>query len=255
MAISTGTALAIGSVAVGALGSNAYFQNRAARANAKNARSAAASYRDGLNTAAGKLDPYVDVGNQALGTYSGLILGKKFDPSTGEFTDLNEQQRLDLFQKSPGYQFRLDQGKNALETSQAARGGLLGGRALKELDQYSQGIASQEYENYLSSIQNLTGLGQNAATNQGIILSGGQNALAGLNLAGGAASAQQYSNTGNLFGQIGNALFQGLGAASGAGGIGGAGRGASSAGAAGGGSNFGFNTQLQSPQYNLAGKY
>jgi len=254
MAISTGAALGLAAVGAGGMGANAYFQNRAARAQAKNARSAAAAYQEGLNTAAGKLDPYVDVGNEALGVYSGLVLGKKFDPATGQFTDLNEQQRLNLFQKSPGYQFRMDQGKEALETSQAARGGLLGGRALKELDQYSQGIASQEYGNYLGSVQNAAGMGQNAATNQGAILAGGQNALAGLNLAGGSASAQQYSNMGNMFGQIGGGIFQGLGAAAGAGAIGSAG-GAGSTGAGGGGSNFGFNTQLQSPQYNLAGKY
>jgi hypothetical protein len=255
MAITTGGALGIGAIAGGAIGANAYFQNRAARAQAKNARSAAAAYQEGLNTAAGKLDPYVDVGNEALGVYSGLVLGKKFDPSTGQFTDLNEQQRQDLFQKSPGYQFRMDQRRNALETSQAARGGLLGGRALKELDQYSQGIASQEYGNYLGSVQNLTGMGQNAATNQGVILADKLDALAGLNLAGGAASAQQYSNIGNMFGQMGDGLFQGLGAAAGAGGIGGTGAGGGGGGNTGGGSNFGFNTQLQSPQYNLAGKY
>lgn len=254
MALSVGAALAIGSIAGGSMGASSYFSNRAARSQAKNARSAAAAYQEGLNTAAGKLDPYVDVGNKALGIYSGLVLGKQFNPETGEFTDLNEQQRLDLFQKSPGYQFRMDQGRNALETSQAARGGLLGGRALKELDQYSQGVASQEYGNYLGSVRDITGMGQNAATNQGAILAGGQNALAGLNMAGGAAGAQQYSNFGNMFGQIGSGLFQGLGAAAGSGAIGG-GTNAAGAGTGGGGSNFGFNSQLQSPQYNLAGKY
>lgn len=255
MAISTGLALAAaGGIGAASTGANAYFQNRAARASARNAREAAANYQQGLSTAAGKLDPYVDVGNEALGVYSGLVLGKKFDPNTGEFTNLNEQQRLDLFQKSPGYQFRMDQGRNALETSQAARGGLLGGRALKELDQYSQGMASQEYGNYLGSVQNLTGMGQNAATNQGAILAGGQNALAGLNMAGGAASAQQYSNIGNMFGQFGSMTTQGLGAYAGAGGFNSS-NGDRTGAANGGGSNFGFNTQLQSPQYNLAGKY
>lgn len=254
MAISAGLALAAaGGIAGGSMGANAYFQNRAARASARNAREAAANYQQGLSTAAGKLDPYVDVGNEALGIYSGLVLGKKFDANTGEFTDLNEQQRLDLFQKSPGYQFRMDQGRNALETSQAARGGLLGGRAIKELEKYSQGVASQEYGNYLGSVQGLTGMGQNAATNQGAILAGGQNALAGLNMAGGAASAQQYSNIGNAIGQFGGMLTQGLGTIAGAGGMGG--MGGSTAPSGGKGSNFGFNTQLQSPQYNLAGKY
>jgi hypothetical protein len=45
----------------------------------------------------------------------------------------------------PGYQFRLGEGQKALERSAAAKGTLLTTGTLKSLDQYSQGLAAQEY--------------------------------------------------------------------------------------------------------------
>jgi hypothetical protein len=51
------------------------------------------------------------------------------------------------FIKDPGYQFRMDEGKKAVEGSAAARGGLLSGAALKAMDRYSQGYASNEFSN------------------------------------------------------------------------------------------------------------
>ena len=47
----------------------------------------------------------------------------------------------------PGYQFRLSEGSKALERAAAARGSLQGGGTLKALTRYSQGEASQEYQN------------------------------------------------------------------------------------------------------------
>lgn len=45
----------------------------------------------------------------------------------------------------PGYQFRLEQGRKALEGSAAARGGLLSGNTLQGINDYAQGAASQEF--------------------------------------------------------------------------------------------------------------
>jgi len=49
------------------------------------------------------------------------------------------------FEADPGYQFRLKQGQNAIEGSAAARGGLFSGAAGRQLQDYTQGLASQEY--------------------------------------------------------------------------------------------------------------
>ena len=54
---------------------------------------------------------------------------------------------MDQFQADPGYQFRMDEGMRALEGSAAARGGLLSGAAMKAIQKYGQGVASQEYGN------------------------------------------------------------------------------------------------------------
>jgi len=48
---------------------------------------------------------------------------------------------------SPGYQFRLDQGRGALEASAAARGVTRTGGNLKGILQFGQNFASQEYAN------------------------------------------------------------------------------------------------------------
>lgn len=80
------------------------------------------------------------------------------------------------FQADPGYQWRLQQGQQALERSAAARGGLLSGRAAKDMTNYAQGAASQEYgnafnrfqtnrSNKLNPLQSLAGQAQ-TATNQ-----------------------------------------------------------------------------------------
>lgn len=68
-------------------------------------------------------------------------------------------------QDSPAYQFRFEQGNKALERNLAARGGTLGGGALKELTRYGQGMAGDEFQNQFNRLASLAGLGQ-AATNQ-----------------------------------------------------------------------------------------
>jgi hypothetical protein len=51
------------------------------------------------------------------------------------------------FIKDPGYQFRMDEGNREVQTGAAARGGLLSGAAMKAMQRYSQGFASNEFAN------------------------------------------------------------------------------------------------------------
>ena len=78
---------------------------------------------------------------------------------------------MSQFQADPGYAFRMSEGMKALERSAAARGGLLSGATLKGVQQYGQGLASQEYQNAfnryqaerearLNPLQALAGVGQ-----------------------------------------------------------------------------------------------
>lgn len=79
-----------------------------------------------------------------------------------------QQQALQDFQTSPGFQFRLGEGKRAVESSAAARGGLLSGKGLRGVTEVSQNIASQEFGNYVGALQSLAGLGPTAAAQQNV---------------------------------------------------------------------------------------
>lgn len=83
------------------------------------------------------------------------------------------------FQKDPGYDFRMQQGQQALERSASAQGALQSGAQLKALTQYGQDFASNEYQNAYNRFNNdrnqrfgrlstIAGMGQNATNALGM---------------------------------------------------------------------------------------
>ena len=60
---------------------------------------------------------------------------------------------LSDFQTDPGYQFRMQQGMDALQNSAAARGGLMGGDTGRALAEYGQNFASNEFQNAFNRYQ------------------------------------------------------------------------------------------------------
>lgn len=91
------------------------------------------------------------------------------------------------FTKTPGYDFRLQQGQDQINASAAAGGNFFSGATLKAGAEYGQNFASNEYGNYLNGLRSMASGGQAAA---------GQSAAAGQNFAAGAS---------NALGSIGNA--------------------------------------------------
>lgn len=63
------------------------------------------------------------------------------------------------FTTSPGYEFQLSEGLKAADRSAAARGGLLGGRAIKAAESFGSGLAAQEYGNYWNRLAGVAGAG------------------------------------------------------------------------------------------------
>lgn len=107
----------------------------------------------------------------------------------------------------PGYQFRLQQGQQALERSAAARGGLFSGRAAKDLVAYGQGMGSQEFTNRWNRLAGLSGAGQ-TATNAQQNASQAYGQAAGENiLQGGNARATGYLARGNQQANTFNSLL------------------------------------------------
>jgi hypothetical protein len=122
------------------------------------------------------------------------------------------------FNQDPGYQFRMQQGQQALERSAAARGGLGGGAEGKALTRYGQDYASGEYQNAYNRFTNdqsnrfnrlssIAGLGQTAnaqigQAGQNYANNVGNNYMGAANAQGaaGVASANAYGNALSGFG-------------------------------------------------------
>jgi hypothetical protein len=109
------------------------------------------------------------------------------------------------FKATPGYDFRRQQGIDAIDASAAARGGLMSGRTLQDLTTFGDGIASQEYQNYMTRLAGMTDMGMGAA---GMQATAGNNAAAGvgnaLSAIGGAQAAGAIGKGNATAGMINN---------------------------------------------------
>lgn len=104
----------------------------------------------------------------------------------------------------PSYDWRFKQGQQALERS-AAKGGFLGsGNILQELQQYGQGMGSQEYQNQYNRLLPLTGATTGSPGAAGGIQAGlydwRNNALA--NLGAGLQQQQQVGGATTNYGLV-----------------------------------------------------
>ena len=143
------------------------------------------------------LSPYSGLGQQAAQQYQDALnsgqIGGTFSPS-----DLTQD---------PGYKFNLDQGQQALDRAQAARGGFYSGAALKEGQAFSQGLANQTYNSaynrFLQDQQNK----QNALQ---VGITSGLGSSGALADAAAFAKAQKQKSKTQRLGLFGN-LLGGLG--------------------------------------------
>lgn len=140
-----------------------------------------------MQQSAAQTAPWRTTGENALNTY-----WEKLQAGPGEFT------------KSPGYDWRLSQGVNALERGAAAKGRQLSGAQGKALTRYGQDYGSGEYQNWLNQwyqsltpYQNLSTMGANAATNQATNMYQGNMALGNAQAAGTMGVANTDMNQAN----------------------------------------------------------
>ena len=88
--------------------------------------------------------PWVTAGTGAINTLSGLLV----PDSSGKFaTDPTNALRA-----TPGYQWDVSQGVNAMDLSAAKQGLLLSGAQQKGLQAFGTGLADQTYQNYLTNL-------------------------------------------------------------------------------------------------------
>ena len=118
------------------------------------------------------------------------------------------------FQQSPGYQFAFQEGANAIDRAASARGMLNSGARLRELTRFGQGMANQEFGNYMNRLASLAGIGQSADAAPAARRRAAQ---LGANAAAGAANATMAGGQAQAQGITGgaNAMFGGLNAGTG----------------------------------------
>lgn len=163
-----------------------------------------AALEQGFQRAKKQYKPFRDFGTGGMGLLSRLY---GIDDGTAD---------MSAFTASPDYQFRLQQGANALQGAAAARGGLFSGATGKALSEFNQNTAAQEFDNYVNRLFGMTNIGQNAATGIANAATGnatnmanvygqiGQNQATGImnqaNALGGLADAGAAALYGGLFG-------------------------------------------------------
>lgn len=205
----------IGSAVIGA-GAQMYGANKAADTQSKNAERVAAMQQEQYQQTRADLSPYRDIGNNATGRL------------TSRLSELTTPISVnpDDFQNSDYYKFLSTQGQRGVTNSAAARGLGSSGAALKGAAAFAKGLASQEWQNNFN-MQNVnqtnaftrlkslidtgagaatgTGvLGEKAAYNSGVALTGGANAEAAAANATGTSIANLSNNIG------GYAMYKGL---------------------------------------------
>lgn len=173
---STGSVLgAAANLYSGIEGTAAAKANTAAEQQANN--NALALQSQNYNQTSANLAPYLTTGNQA-NTQLQTDLGLGSNTSAAGYGSLTAPFTAQSLENTPGYQFQLQQGTQALNQSLGAQGDLFSGAALKEGQQFATGLADSTYNTaysqYLANnnqdynmLAATSGSGQNAATNQG----------------------------------------------------------------------------------------
>jgi hypothetical protein len=157
-----------------------------------------------LAASTGELNPYVSAGQNAFSSVGSLMQDAQRGQGplaswTGQFQAPTAAQA----EATPGYQFQLQQGMNALQDSAAASGGLLSEGTGKRLEQYGQGLASTNYQQvYNNAMQQYQQQYQQFQNNQnnlyGRLMGIGQAGLGAAQTSVGAnmQGAQLYGNEG-----------------------------------------------------------
>lgn len=146
----------------------------AARSQEEAADKQLALQREVFDTTTQNFAPFVGGGTDA---FNALLSTQGLGPRPEGFDGLSF---------SPGAQFALEQGRDTIEAGAAGRGNLFSGASLKALETLRGGIATQDRENQLNRLAQLSGFGQASA---------GQQAIAGQNLAVSGSNA--LANIGN----------------------------------------------------------
>ena len=181
-----GAVATIGSSVIGASSAN-----KAAKAQEDAANRDIALKQDIFNQQKQMFQPYRAAGGNALAAYN-------FEMGLGA-----RPAGYGGFKKTPGYDFRLNEGLDGVQAGVGARHGLNSGATMKALNRYGQDYASNEYGTHMNRLGGLMQQGQASAA---------MTATAGNNYSQGTGNALANIGNANAAGAIGvgNAIQGGI---------------------------------------------
>lgn len=138
-------------------------------------------------------------------------VGAYTQPAVANDNGTSYEDAFKRYQDSSGYQFRFNQGIRALDASASSRGVLQSGAARKGALAFGQGIASDEFGNYLGYLGNLMGGGLSAAGAQAGVSTNMVNQVTANNNSAASAAANAALAKGQANGQMWGALGSGIG--------------------------------------------
>lgn len=171
-------------------------------------------------------DGNIERGMMGEGTFSAMQYGQPTArPEMGQMQNTPQngvsaadaaKAAFDQFRGSTGYQFRMDEGTNALNSAYAGAGTLRSGAAANAFQKYGQDYASNEFGNYMGYLGNqqgvglqagsaLAGVGQNFANNVSNLNSQQANNISN-------AAVARANNTNSMIGGITSSFGNALGA-------------------------------------------
>ncbi len=159
---------------------------------------ATGNYNTGYTNAMSRIQPYMQGGQGAYNLYSDFM-GVNGRPA--------QSNAMSNYQSSPYMSYLQSQGQRAVDRRANAGGGYYSGNALQEASRVNQGIASQDYNQYLSQLGNMSTQGQQMGQFGANLDTQHGNSLATLNYGNAQQLAGNAINRGNAEAQANGTLW------------------------------------------------
>lgn len=177
---------------------SAEAQEEAAQTQAEAARSAEDTQMEMYRQSREDVSPWMEAGKNVLPQLEYMATGRQpmvTDPKTGEQRVDPDFSPMDV-QQSPIFQFRQQQGEEAINRALAARGQFDSSYGVNRLAELTNKLTAEETAKQYDRLFNMAGMGQNAATQTGTAALQTGNAIASTEMAAGEAQAQGIRGAG-----------------------------------------------------------
>lgn len=196
---------AVAAAAVVGAGAAIYSANKQSSAVKSAANSSIQEQNNEYNQTRADQAPWRTTGASALDQIAKLY-GLDTVDANGNVVKGSGKADFSSFTTAPDYTFALSQGQDAINRSAAARGGLLSGAAVKAGQTYASGLASQNFQNYVSNLSGVAGAGQAATNATQAAGTNMANQNSGALMGAGNARASAYGEVGQTIGNTANGL-------------------------------------------------